>query len=133
MAEEHLLKIMLSTTPAFAGTNVMAATVAIGTRQGNRNIDLNGLLASWQGWLSDVSMSLVIHTHLLQARDVGLENLKRLYSFISLRQRVAATTRQLTTTISPMDIHYYPSQFLSWGNPLPVSNETDLPMGANGM
>ena len=50
MAEEHLLKMMLSTMPARAGKTVIEAIAAKAITPGNRDIDINGLLASWQGW-----------------------------------------------------------------------------------
>lgn len=50
MAEEHLPKMILSTMPAWAGTTVIAAIAAKAITPGNRGIDINGLLASWQGW-----------------------------------------------------------------------------------
>ena len=50
MAEEHLPKMILSTMPAWAGTTVIAAIAAKAITPGNRDIDINELLASWQGW-----------------------------------------------------------------------------------
>ena len=46
--------MMLSTTPALAGTTAIAAIEAKAITRGNRGIDINGLLASWQGWPDDV-------------------------------------------------------------------------------
>ncbi|QNI76398.1 hypothetical protein SynMVIR181_01425 [Synechococcus sp. MVIR-18-1] len=42
--------MILSTMPAWAGTTVIAAIAAKAITPGNRGIDINGLLTSWQGW-----------------------------------------------------------------------------------
>ena len=48
---------MMLSTKAWAGTTVIADITVIAAKAitpGNRGIDINGLLASWQCWLDDV-------------------------------------------------------------------------------
>ena len=42
--------MMFSTMPEWAGTTVIAEIAAKAITPGNRGIDINGLLASWQCW-----------------------------------------------------------------------------------
>ena len=67
------------------------------------------------------------HLQLSSCKSVG-----SLYSSISLRHRVAATTRQLATTRSPIRMSRRWSHHLSFSHQSPVSDDTDYFIRAPG-